>query len=430
MKLKNTSASQVTAWGNCPRYWHFAWVKGLKAPPSLAMQRGSFIHAAAEHLLKTGSFLENEWKPYAQAMKPYLPLDEKKILVEHRMEIDTAPGLPYWLGFIDLLDDSRTQSKLLRITDHKTTSDFRYTKTPEELRTDNPQLNSYAQFVFLNGHDEDLVEVGHLYIKTAKKTPKRALPKIKPVYTELTRRQTQANWEKDLVKVEDMVRAAEIENTDLLEPLGTKTGHCKKYGGCPYRSRCGLAAETSNPFKNIKNANKGKIVMGFLDDLEAAKDADEKSEASAPSVPEGVLSADAASRESDVKEPEEKETAPEPKPKKKTRKATTKKKKSFSLYIGCLPYKRAADEVELTLFEDWVSNIREQLNQKVMEEKNLPDYRLLPFAEEKALMAAAVNASIDKGLPPAMLVSGSHVGSAEIIEILTPHATTVVRALR
>jgi hypothetical protein len=428
LKLSNTSASQVTAWDSCQRFWHYNWVKGLKAPPTIAMQRGTHIHSAAEHALKNqGELLDNDWKPYGQAMLPHLPIGQEKILVEKKIELVTRPELPPWIGFIDLLDDSRTVSQFLRVTDHKTTSDFRYAKTPAELML-NSQLNSYARWVFETGHDEDEIEVGHLYIKTAKKTPKS--PKVKPVYVRVTRKHVNTVWERDLVKVEAMTQAAVIDDTNELPP---SPNFCSAYGGCPHRARCGLINET------LYSSGKGNsaVMSDFLKNLQAKKAAK-----AAPTVPTGVLSEDSTERttpaetqaeapvETEGEAPKKKRGRPAgSKNKKTTTTAVPQKERGFTLYINCMPAKDVGNPVEPTLFEDWYGTLTMSMNETVAEKQNLPHYMLLPFAENKAMIALAVSESVEK-LPPAMVVDSASPGAKDALAVLIPHATTVVRAIR
>lgn len=270
MKLRNVSASQVESWNACPRKWHFEKVRGFKEPPTAAQQRGTAIHAVAEYAVNhAGAMPDSPYVPFGQAMLPYLPIGQPRVLAEYKMNLATAPGLPPWFGVIDLVDDSRSMSKYLRITDHKTSSDFRYAKTPEELR-ENTQVACYAKWVYETGHDEEFVEVGHLYIHTKGDTiPKRKPPRILPVYTLVDQPQVERVWARDLLSVEAMVQATSIANTDLLEPRGTSNGTCTKYGGCPHRQRCGIRENAPSNRKLTKD--QPATMSAFLAKITAAK---------------------------------------------------------------------------------------------------------------------------------------------------------------
>lgn len=458
MKLKNTSATQVETWTACPRAWHFQWVRGFKEPPTASMQRGTHIHAAAEFAQKNGGKLpDNEWAAYARSMLPHLPIGKDKVLVEHMFTIPTGKGLPPWLGYIDLVDDSRTFTPHLRIYDYKTTSDFRYAKTPQEL-SENSQVSSYAKWAYENGHDEEFVQVGHLYILTAKKTPKT--PRVLPVLVDIDQPQVETVWARDLVKIEDMVHAAEIANTEKLEPKGTSNGQCKKYGGCPHRSRCGITQETGFGFGKAKEA--GTMSNDFLKRLQEKKAATNGANAHGPvsnvsslpkvsaKAPTGVLPPDAAPRTTPVKtkapavEAEIDHAEPQgvaevaaaavtkrPVGRPRKEKTAAASGDGFALYIDCMPVKDVSADLEPTLFEDWVNPIRLSLNDETMKAKNLPDYRLLPFSEEKALFGLALNEKIGGGnMPPALIFNSSSPGARDALDVLIPHAKFVVRGLR
>ncbi len=536
MKLRNVSATQVETHTACPRAWHFGWVRGFKTPPTEAMQRGTHIHSGAEHarkrsmeLIDTVDFTTedaiaktlpaNDYAPYVRSMAPYLALGEEKVLVEQKIVLPTGPGLPPWLGYIDLLDDSRTLSPYLRITDHKTTSDFRYAKTPDEL-ANNIQVVSYARYVFENGHDEDLIQVGHLYVKTQPKVPKE--PKVLPVFTEIDRPQVDRVWARDLTVVEQMVRDAEVTNTDLLPATGTTNGQCKKYGGCPHRQRCGLSPESG--FGKPKGT--GTMSSDFLKRLQAAKGgaaapAPAATPAAAPGAPAaapktaaaiakaatpgkpatGVLPPDAPPRatapkkaaapppvvEDDIEEGAEptgaaeiaeaaRAAAPSPAlaaakaraaaaraeaealeavavadaaaleaaaaraiapPAKKTRgpgkangaAATNGHATGFELFIDCMPIKNN-DGIDTTLFEDWINPIYLTLNDEVMQAKSLPDFRLLPFAEEKVMLTLAINDLVARNMPASLVVNSSAPGAKDALAVLIPHAKKITRGLR
>jgi hypothetical protein len=489
MKLANTSASQVEAFLRCPRFWHYGWVKKLKAPPAPAQVRGSAIHEEAEHTQNhDGEVRDTPFAPYVKSMLPYMPIGQERVLTEHKFLLPTAPDLPSWLGFIDLLDDSRTLSldEFLRVLDYKSTSDFRYAKTPEELKK-STQMCSYARYVFESGHDEEYVEVGHLYIKTAKRTPKK--PKCKLVTAKVTREEVNAVWERDLKVVRLTVEAAQEINTDKL-PAPDSSDACMKYGGCPHRARCGLTIAASPAGSRFGKTNRKGNAMAdsFLDRLQqkAGKKGAPKNNEPETKATVSVLSPDATERttaapaagsaeemqksldetikkqKEAIKAAQEKEKAAV---KKKTTRKTNKKpmlagtywngneyvepsspdwsvseferiagkKKTngtgFVLYIDCTPVKDVDADVEPTLFEDWISPICMVLNETVQKEKSLPDYRLLPYAEEKAVFAIAVKDGIGD-IPSAMVINSGTPGAKDALGVLIPHASKVIRSLR
>jgi hypothetical protein len=106
----------------------------------------------------------------------------------------------------------------------------------------------------------------------------------------------------------------------------------------------------------------------------------------------------------------------------------------FELYVDCLPTKHPSGG-GATNFDDWIAPIVRFINEQVSQPppagKGLPDYRLLPFSEEKALFSLALAQWIEKrGLPPNLFVASSSPLSRDALAILTPYATSVVRAVR
>lgn len=155
-------------------------------------------------------------------------------------------------------------------------------------------------------------------------------------------------------------------------------------------------------------------------------------------VPKGVLSADAAPRETPREESDTAEPKGRGRPKGSKNRSVdvggkSQEKKNgngFTLYIDCIPTKDTENSgLEPTLFEDWITPIVLSMNEIVLKEKNLPHYQLLPYAEEKAMFSIAVNESAER-LPPMMVLNSGTPGAKDALGVLIPHASKVVRALR
>lgn len=269
--LWNTSASQVVAWKRCKRYYHFRHVKKMTTPQTAAQARGTGVHTALEAAQLGHPVPEKarEFIPYVLAAQPHLPR-QGTALIEARFEIPTYPGGPNWLGFIDRVELWRRPTA--RIGDNKTTSDFRYNLTPDEITKD-PQLLSYAWAAYqgipipdgfaipdgvietrtrenrdprdiANGAlsvvenvvrvPEDVpIELGHLYLLTRNKTPT-----ARYVNGLVNFAMTEDYWEgKLLPMVRELVEARGVDDTLELAP---NTDACGMYGGCAYRANCGL----------------------------------------------------------------------------------------------------------------------------------------------------------------------------------------------
>ena len=228
MILSNVSASQVDSWDRCQRYWYNRSVLKIPTPQTPAQKRGQDIHSAVETYLREGT-IHPEWAGHVNVAIPYLPPPKSPdVLIEQKITLKTFPGGPDWIGYIDLL----WMVKLpVKISDHKTTGNFKYVKTPSDLR-DNIQMNSYGKWV-IDNVDYDEVEYEHIYIGT-----KEIRSKIVSVL--VTRDHINKIWARDVEKVKAMAEVASAEPTTA-EELPPTYSACGMYGGCPYRERCHIS---------------------------------------------------------------------------------------------------------------------------------------------------------------------------------------------
>lgn len=435
MKLTRISASQVSNYDRCARYWHFQSVKKIRFPQTPAMERGSGVHKGTEILLKTGKIdPNNNYAPYIEALKEHLPLGEKKILIEHYFELKLDGVL--WIGYIDLLE---AHLDPIRVMDYKTISDFRYCKTPAEL-AENIQLMSYGKWVYENNHTGPL-KLAHLYVKTGKRVPKN--PKTKLVETKVCQAQIEDFWHGRILPIVDQMKInAQEEDIQKLPPT---TSACSMYGGCPYRPHCHIEVSTPLGINRFEESTKERktSMSDFLKRIQAAKGkkAETKTEPKpAPEtktkaeVIEGVIPPDAAPRETPI----EAQSVPESETKTakttKTRKSRKTKKTNgtstgFTLYVDCMPVKDTDDDLEPTLFEDWVSPIIMKLNDQAKEEKNLPHFMLLSYGDQKAAFMVSVESNINGSMPKTMVLNSHTPWARDAMGILIPHASRVVRAL-
>lgn len=102
----------------------------------------------------------------------------------------------------------------------------------------------------------------------------------------------------------------------------------------------------------------------------------------------------------------------------------------LTIFVDCWPVKGYGG-IEPTLFDDWIGPVLFELNDWAEKEKKIPHYQLLSFSEEKAAVALAIQDRITKGcLPGVLAISTSSNLARDVLPMLLPHATQVVRALR
>jgi hypothetical protein len=234
------SASQIGTFLDCPRKWAWRYLAGIKEPDRTATVLGSAVHKVLEDYLLRGDLpthypLTIEGKNYvpgaiAAAGLDFLPTPGEA-LVESEIRFETLNAS--WVGYVDALLTGEDPV----IFDHKTTSDFKWSKTPTDLFHDT-QANLYAFWFLHHGPGsspkaED-VSCQWTYFKT------RGTPTAKAVAAVLTRQST-AEKMAELDSV-----AGEIAALARAPKHPLKVHHhpsaCEKFGGCFYRSRCGLSA--------------------------------------------------------------------------------------------------------------------------------------------------------------------------------------------
>lgn len=268
-KLWSVSPSQVDAYRRCPRVWYNATVLKDREPSKPFQLRGEAIHKALEIYLRTGevkptialpdslkggALTEFQTLEFIQVAIPHIPRpandlehwgqypkDDKgaptaMLLLEQAGEMGTweaeaAPAGDRGPGVSQFIDVVEALPKKCRILDYKTTSNFRYAKTPEELQK-NTQLCWNAKYIFAISDYEE-IEIEHLYLLTTGR------PKALPVRTRVTRAQVEEVWARDMALVHEMVEWARLGplTADVLPP---NTDHCDDYGGCFYRTKCGF----------------------------------------------------------------------------------------------------------------------------------------------------------------------------------------------
>ena len=248
MKLPHVSASQVKTFQRCKRKWYFEKVEGKRGPSTQAQRRGTAIHDGLEQYVKTGNIPEfvyvnektgrvtnnkndEEWavRRYVEAVKEHID-DETVIGVETDMKLETFPGGPPWIGFIDLLASNK-------VIDYKTTSSLRWAKTPDDLLND-PQACSYVLSVFRQFPEADEFDVKFIYVQTSTKTKVN----VKPVIATFNRKQCEDIFGTAVVSVREMVDVALIKTADDVEG---NPGACMDFGGCPHRAYCKMEIKST-----------------------------------------------------------------------------------------------------------------------------------------------------------------------------------------
>ena len=496
-KLHHVSASQVDLYLRCPRLWFFQYVLGKKFPPTPAMARGTDIHAHMEKWGKSGALPppDDEWFALIKMGTAAMELEVSKredLILEQKFDLPTFEGGPFWTGFIDALDPNggteETGTFQCRVHDYKTLSDFRYVKTPDEIRN-NLQLLSYAKFCISEESSIERVAIGHVYLRTKK--PARVLM---PPPVVVARDWIEEKWAGYIEIVREMYDLALNAPQSALD-VTPHTDACGAYGGCMFRGDCGMIPTFANLGKkeNVTMSTfaeklKARALNGSVNGQIVAPvvapeytDAIEATIAKCPDCegrkyrknPEGqflmckacegkgilefvaIISPDAAPRTNQPGDVVEAAPAKEKKPRKKTTietietKPPTKQEQiaetSAALNAELLkkrvsaprkaPLKAPTIYIDTFVvkgsaprpvpFEEWLAPIVELLSS----EMGLPDYQCDFANKANGSLFAAIQATLDT-LPEHLYVSSSHRAASTFLEAIIPHAKEVFRGVR
>jgi hypothetical protein len=295
--LTHVSASQIKDFRACNRLWYYTRILRQRAPQTEAQSRGTTVHGALEAHLKAGKIepeiferakalgiTEKDLSDYVASMAPFVGKPGEG-LTEYRDEMPTYPGGPKYVLVVDHAREIQCGEEFIpQIDDLKTTSDFRYCKTPDELAKD-VQMISYAMWALLrlyiekNLPEPNFVSLRHVYVRTRGKRIATARDVL------VTPEHVKAGWEDILATVREMedlsarVQVATQQTQDQLArqaetavALGggidpqdvpaTTTDHCSAYGGCFFRSKCfGEVYNADRPFIGLFHKEPKEIVM-------------------------------------------------------------------------------------------------------------------------------------------------------------------------
>jgi hypothetical protein len=227
------SASRILAWMRCNRLAGWEYICGYRAEGTGATDKGSAVHAVLESLRKDGLLPDrtDEIGAIAAEALPYLPDREEGEKVEAYFSFQ--PGRHEWCGYKDLEIPGL-------VIDYKTTSDFKYAKTAEDLPYD-PQAILYAHHYFTCHPDASTVDLCWLYLKSRKPYEAR------PVTLTMTREWAAQGFAALESYADEMAAAVAAAPTDVVDKhkyvltLLPNEEQCDAFRGCPHQARCNIS---------------------------------------------------------------------------------------------------------------------------------------------------------------------------------------------
>ena len=224
--MEHVSATSIKLFKNCQRRWYERYILGKKEESTKAMTRGNAVHRQLEEYLEKGVVPDESIAgQIANAGLEHLPSPDPEHQVEQSLEDYKVPNVAIkFKGFIDLLLFSEGT---LEVLDHKTTSNFKYALTAEQLAEDT-QMLIYARHV-LEHHDVDEVTLTHVVYLT------------KPPYQSqrtsvvVSRKHVYSKFEEIHSVVEQMLESSQKQANEMER----NKSFCFSYGKrCPYYSAC------------------------------------------------------------------------------------------------------------------------------------------------------------------------------------------------
>lgn len=269
MTERAISPSQVSTFLDCPRKWGLRYLDGVEPEPHPSAQLGTDAHKHLEIYLKTGHppVRESLAAEVAGATLLHWP-DPRKVTVESERQISLEfQGF----SFHGLQDVGWWEEQNYWVGDLKTTSDFRYVKTPDTLQSD-PQVLIYG-LAAIYRENILLVNSRWVYSRTS------GARKVQRVELQKTRGELEAGMEQYVVPVAALIRDAQGKRA---EELPQNPEACPKYGGCWF-------GKNGHCTVSVENKLKGLFAMASLKDrLAEQKKKNEAAISEATKVPEIV----------------------------------------------------------------------------------------------------------------------------------------------
>jgi hypothetical protein len=215
----------------CPRKWAHRYLDGRVSESNKYAALGTEVHDQQI----APWFLERRIPDVSRAGKIaakiiwHLPAPQRGGLVVEK-EIRLMVGAARFVGRVDLWDPVGPPPT---VYDHKTTSDLKWAKTPDDLVVD-VQATLYAAWA-LEETGSDLVKLQWTYGTTGGR------PRGQPVVREVTGVDLAPRLEKTAAAAEEML-ALKLRGARAAEVVADASA-CGAYGGCPYRDVCVLSEE-------------------------------------------------------------------------------------------------------------------------------------------------------------------------------------------
>lgn len=204
--------------------WGFRYIEGREEPETENQKTGKIVHEVLEYWFKEkrAPDLNTKYGQIAKVGLKHYPPPHRRMKAEEEIGFE-FDGI-WYLGFIDLL--YAIDENTISINDHKTTVDFKWMKTQEQLRED-PQAILYSAWATI-AYDIEVVTLQWTYFRTK--------PPYKSDIATLT-------WTRDEIwqameRIHETAKQIVAARSKKVKDLQPDIGSCEKYRGCPHKAIC------------------------------------------------------------------------------------------------------------------------------------------------------------------------------------------------
>ena len=262
------SVSQVQNFLRCNHKWALEKIDGEVDPGSDSTELGGEVHDELEHYLSKGTPIgTGRAGKIAMSALPHLPPPRfPGMLVEEWFtvfipDVEGKHGKgAYFQGLKDLEIPGGWRTHRPFVSDHKTTKNFMWAKTPEDLIED-LQAGLYS-FDLMERTKAPEVDLQWTYMRTT------SSPLAQPTCTVITRQQVDRIMKSLTETVQEMIRIRDEHPTAATvekNPMG-----CDAFGGCYFKKKCNL--EPKEKWRAIMNQEKKEnSVLNRLKERKALK---------------------------------------------------------------------------------------------------------------------------------------------------------------
>jgi hypothetical protein len=224
------SATQIDTWDLCQRKWGWSYIDGIKGSNAFA-QRGIAIDEILNAWLEKGTPIDGA-SEYGKMIIPglkYLPVPgTPQMFVQREFHLRTDVATYFGKKDVEFI---HPETKVPVVLDNKTTTDFRWAKTEEDLKS-NTQAVLYAAEA-LDHFKVEQIELNWVYYRT-RGAPASHRVTLRVFREEVVQQMDRIdNIAKDIINAYKTVTAA----TDL--PVSPQS--CEAFGGCIYKENCNLS---------------------------------------------------------------------------------------------------------------------------------------------------------------------------------------------